>query len=236
MLLVHPPVEKTALIFFLLRFAKAHFGGEVDAVPGDDAFDDALPADDNEHNEQLNNGAGSAAGNNQETITNPTQRIRRIRPQTFFRQIREETKVTKNIGSTEKNSIDMIELDTGRLTLRVYNISGEVFSDPDTNDSLIKQLSIHLQDAKKENTFALLCNESESKDANVSDISVMATFFEHSQTAKDIFTRIGQEINTIRVVTKFDLVHEITQKPIHNKFDNPAYYFELMQQSLYIFK
>ncbi|HXB91735.1 MAG TPA: hypothetical protein VNU72_05580 [Puia sp.] len=205
---------KTAIIYFLYQFAALWLRGNLASPPA-----------------------------NTTTATAPTPeaapaqipgRISEIELPDFVNQIKRELITTKDFIGTETGSIRYINYDTGKLILRIYNISGEIFSDTDQHRDILRDLGEHLDGIRAEDTYTLLCDECQPDATHryhidFNDVNIF--FGSRFANASTIFTNAINNINTLRVVTKFDRV--VTVPAINGRKISPAdKNFEVMNQPL----
>jgi hypothetical protein len=205
LLLIGPPsCGKTAIIYFLYDFAMRHLRGYL-----------------------------SENANYQIPISTETDMIKQIDLSVFIDAILKETITTKDFVGTDPSSITLINFNSGKLILRIYNISGEIFSNLDTNRRILDQFAEHLEYIDVDKTYALLCDECSFGDTRNYGINFtrVSSYF-NKEKAHNIFTNISRNINTLRIVTKFDLVHK--PSPPESRVIDRNTNFNLMHGPLFL--
>jgi hypothetical protein len=211
LLIIGPPsCGKTAIIYFLYQFANMKLRGFRQERSGP--------------SEAITPRPGSSSS------------ISEVELSVFINEIKRETVSSFDFVGTESNTIKYINYDTGNLLLRIYNISGEIFSDTNKNEKMLKDFANHIENIDISKTYTLLCYEcciTASERFNI-DINSVSTFFgaNHLENAHNIFTNIADNIRTLRIVTKFDLIHQ-TVKPESGMAERLVN-FEIIHEPLYL--
>lgn len=198
LLIIGPPsCGKTALIYFLYRFAVNHLLG---VNPN--------------KKKKVNSPRKKAADND----------IKEIELTAFVNEMKKQLEASKDFMGTEPGSIDYINYDTGMLNLKIFNISGEIFADTAANGPVLKKLAEHLDLAEVDHVYCLLADEVKvgiPVNYNV-DMFAVNSFFtgQGLKKAGKIFYNINHGINTLRVVTKFDRAYVPACPPEEIEKDN----------------
>ncbi|MBC8155533.1 MAG: hypothetical protein H7Z72_21815 [Bacteroidetes bacterium] len=132
--------------------------------------------------------------------------IKQVELRDFVSMIQSETQNQGDFIGTETGSISSIVHRMNGLIIQIYNISGEIFKDVDSNKELVDSLCNDLQESNIEDTYCLLCksfNEGDIEQVGVDFITLHASL-KRGSNAKNIFENIKQGKNTLRIVTKFD--------------------------------
>lgn len=205
LLLIGPPSSgKTAIIYFLYRYAARVFKDYIN----EEAVDPML-ADDR------------------------LKLIKHEKLVDFVNDIRREIMTSSNFKGTDPGSISLISMNTGALILRIYNISGELFTGVNNMPDLLRQFSEHMDFLDVNKTFALLCNEwsqVKSQDNKIEFFHV-SNYFNNRPNAHNIFNNINNQKNTIRLVTKFDQLCRPQRYDNHARGNNGK--LDLMHEPLY---
>ncbi|MCF0070819.1 hypothetical protein LZD49_10075 [Dyadobacter sp. CY261] len=133
--------------------------------------------------------------------------IKEIELRNFVAEIQKETDKSGDFLGTETGSISSIVHQMNGVLIQIYNISGEIFKDVDTNKELVDALYDHLENSVVSDTYCLLCksfkNDEDIAQEGVDFFSLHASL-KRGAKAKQIFDNIKNGINTLRIVTKFD--------------------------------
>jgi len=194
LLIIGPPSSgKTALIYFLYRFATDYLTGSFK----------------NSHTSISSNGSNSAQ---------ISDTVREIELSSFVNEMLRGIETTKDFIGTEAGTIDYINYDTGLLTLKIFNISGEIFNNTNEHGGKIEKLALHLESSKTSDVHCLLVDELKSSNDSykINMPGVKAYFAGRSlSNAHKIFDNVNKGVNTLRVVTKFDKLY-VPSKPDDN--------------------
>jgi len=195
LLIIGPPSSgKTALIYFLYRFASNHLLGR-------------------RSNKDVDNNSENLSTSKIIYDENGFQ-IKEIDLLSFVNTVKKETSSLKDFRGTVAGGIDYINYDTGLIKLKIFNISGEIFSDiTDDNSHKLKGMAKILNSSSPENVYVLLVDEyrtSVNPEIEI-DFNHIILFFTQAGlvNASNIFHNIKEGNNTLRIVTKFDKFYSI---------------------------
>lgn len=191
---------KTTIIYFLYHFAMLHF---LKNEKENSSTDSPVPF--YEMEDEITNGRDGKGS-----------RIIKEKLSEFIQSILKATLTSKNIDSTQTSDIKLLYCNTGKLKLKIYNISGEIFSKPDVHGDILSELCDHLETLDVEKTYTLLCDECDPSgdlNYNITFFELKALFNEKGHKAQKIIANIANNINTLRVVTKFD-AYLPTERPV----------------------
>jgi len=208
---------KTTIIYFLYHFALNHFlmndkkakkhsGNPVPVYEEDDSANGRTPKN---------------------------SRIIKEKASKFFQDILTGTLTSKTIDSTLPSDIKLIYCNTPKLRLNIYNIAGEIFSNPQGHGDIFSELCDHLDTLDVDKTYTLLCDECDPAGEikyNINFSLLKSLFNDKGSNAQEIIGNISNNINTLRVVTKFD-AHSLTERPVHHHMPQDAN-FEIIHNQL----
>jgi hypothetical protein len=197
---------KTAIIYFLYQFAAIRLKEKMKRGPNDP-----------------------------KPVTNSTAPLSVMIGETeltqFVNEIKKELVINRDFTGTDPGSIRYINYDTGKLKLRIYNISGEIFGNTSENEPMLRALGDHLETIDVQQTYCLLCDEYRPKGEfgnNIDFNDVNIIYDGRYINAQHIFTNIINNVNTLRVVTKFDRAYKL--KGADGLFDAADKNFEVIHE------
>lgn len=230
LLIIGPPSSgKTALIYFLYCFATDHLSGRRKKTQTTSKEQKESTPKESKADEKNTDAINSS----KETV-----QIKEIELAAFVNQMLYGIATSKDFIGTEAGRIDYINYDTGLVTLKIFNISGEIFNNTNDHGGKIESLANHLESSNIENVHCLLVDEVKSgTDDNykINMPGVKAYFAtKHLTNTIQIFDNVNKGINTLRVVTKFDKVY--VPEKLDDSLDEKAKEHIIYRKALYALK